>query len=344
MFELEVLDGLVPVCAQEVRALVGRQATLYDSSHPDQLAFEFSGRASRLTKLRTAVAVFKLLYFKVPHPLPIVQGQNLERLITEIEAIRDGARFTSFRIGAAGSDSTAFRRIKSVIAQRTGLVNDEEEGEMSIRFRRSRRNSFGWDVLIRLTPRPLSARTWRIENMPGALNATIAAAMVFQTAPQPSDRFLNLMCGSGTILAERAAICPAERLIGVDVAGSALKSSRANLAHLQTPPMLLQEEIGQLSLSDASVDVICVDLPWGRLIGKQSELGGVYNETMRQASRVCMPGGRFAILTQEIETFESALNPFKRYWDVIAGFRVKQSDYRPKFFLLQRNDRAFSRA
>lgn len=336
LFELEVLDGLVPICKQELSALIGDQGKIYPGAHTDQIAFQFTGKPSKLLKLRTAVAVFQLIYFKVPHPLPVVQGANLKRLVAAIGAIREGARFSSFRIGAAGSGSSAFQAIKAAIAKETGLVNDEDDGEMSIRFRRSRLKPFGWDVLIRLTPLPLSARAWRVENMPGALNATIAAAMALKTSPQPTDAFLNLMCGSGTILAERASICPAAKLIGVDISRAALEKARKNLSGVAKGAKLLEEGVGELSLADSSVNVICADLPWGRLIGNRSELHGVYLETLHQAARVCMPGGRFAVLTQEIETFEKALNAYKRQWEVVAGFRVKQADYTPKFYVLKR--------
>lgn len=314
---------------------------IYDEGASDRIAFEFSGRPSRLLRLRTAVAVFKLLYFKVPHPLNVIQGPNLNRLIGAIQAIREGARrddlrFESFRVSAAGSQSSAFREIKGVISNRTGLVNDEDTGEMSIRFRRSRLAGFGWDVLIRLTPRPLSARAWRVENMPGALNATIAAAMVLSTAPKPKDTFLNLMCGSGTILAERAAMCGAQRLIGVDNSSKAIEKARKNLEYLATPPKILHEGIDELSLPDQSVDVICADLPWGRLIGKRDELHEVYRAALQQASRVCVTGGRYAVLTQEIQLFEDLLKSFAKDWRIEASFRVKQSDYKPKLYLLKR--------
>ena len=292
----------------------------------------------------TAVAVFKLLYFKVPHPLNIIQGLHLTRLIGSIQAICEGGRgegyrFKSFRVGAAGSQSSVFEEIKGVIAHRTGLVNDEQDGEMSIRFRRSRLAGFGWDVLIRLTPRPLSARAWRVENMPGALNSTIAAAMVLSTRPKVSDVFLNLMCGSGTILAERAAMCGVQRLIGVDNSSRAIEKARKNLAHLPAPPVLLNEGVDELSLPDQSVDVICSDLPWGRLIGKRAALRDVYFEALQQVTRVCVPGGRYSVLTQEIQLFEDILKNFTKYWALDTSFRVKQSEYKPKLYVLNRGRR-----
>lgn len=342
IFEVEVLDGLGPICREEIERVVGVQGRLLPSRNPGAITFEYSGNRSNLSKLRTAVAVFELLYFKVPHPLTIVQAAHLSRLTAAIAGIRAAARFSSFRIGAAGSDSDVFRKIKKTITAQTGLENDEEDGQMSIRFRRSRLKPFGWDVLIRLTPLPLSARGWRVENMPGALNATIAAGMILLMAPKPEDRFLNVMCGSGTLIAERAAICPAKALLGVDLSRQALEKARKNLSRVK-PISLLQQDAQQLSLEDASVNAVCADLPWGRLIGEKRELERCYVDSLREMTRVCSPDGKLAIITQENALFERALHIYKGYWTLIRSIRVKQSDYKPKVYLLHRTRKPFHR-
>ena len=43
----------------------------------------------------------------------------------------------------------------------------------------------GWEVLVRLTPRPLTARPWRVCNWPGALNAVVAGIGSFVKSPNP---------------------------------------------------------------------------------------------------------------------------------------------------------------
>lgn len=340
LFEAEVLDGLGPVCREEIGRHIGAEGKLLPFRSPGAVTFEYSGRAAKLSKLRTAVAVFQLLYFKVPHPLTIVQGAHLNRLIAAIAAIRASARFSSFRIGAAGSDSDVFRKIKKTIAAQSGLVNDEEHGEMSIRFRRSHLKPFGWDVLIRLTPLPLSARSWRVENMPGALNATIAAGMILLMDPKTEDRFLNVMCGSGTLIAERAAICPAKVIIGVDVSREALVKARRNLSRVK-PLSLVQHDAKQLSLEDASVNALCADLPWGRLVGEKHDLERCYVDSLSEMTRVCSAEGKLAIVTQENALFEKALHIYKGCWTVVRSFRVKQSEYKPKIYVLHRTRKPF---
>ena len=64
---------------------------------------------------------------------------------------------------------------------------------------------------------------------PGALNAAVASAMTRLLQPTARDVFVNLCCGSGSLLIERAAHGPAARLIGLDIASTALALCRANL-------------------------------------------------------------------------------------------------------------------
>src|SRR5207245_442476 len=63
---------------------------------------------------------------------------------------------------------------------------------------------------------------------PGALNATIAAAMVRLVEPRRGDRFLNLMSGSGTLLVERLLLGGGAVAAGVDHDPEALAAATAN--------------------------------------------------------------------------------------------------------------------
>lgn len=341
IYEAEILDGLKQIAEREILQLLGRDVRFIITNNPSHLTFAYPGSTAKLLRLRTVVAVFKLLYFKLPHPFSIVHGAALDRLLDTIKEVRTKQKFTSFRIGAAGSNSAEFKKIKEILSRESGLPLDEEDGDMPIRFRRSRLDSFGWDVLIRLTLRPLSARAWRKANMPGALNATIAAAMIQYLEPRRTDRFLNVMCGSGTFLVERALLGDVELLVGVDSSKEAIGLSRSNLEGVPQKVKLLCEEIGQLSLPDRSFTTICADLPWGRLIGEKHELPEIYRQTIKQVARVSVTGARFAVLTQESNLFDSELKKLSYLWHKALATRIKQSDYSPTLYILVRSENVF---
>ena len=116
-------------------------------------------------------------------------------------------------------------RIKRELADRLRLEVSESSGDLLVRIRRA---AAGWQVLVRTSPRPLSTRAWRVCNLPGALNATLAHAMVSMTDPIESEVFVNIACGSGTLLIERLALGPACVAVGYDLNGEALSCARTN--------------------------------------------------------------------------------------------------------------------
>ncbi|MEZ4618371.1 MAG: methyltransferase domain-containing protein [Caldilineaceae bacterium] len=142
-------------------------------------------------------------------------------------------------------------------------------------------------MLIRLSPRPLSVRAWRVADMKGALNAAVAHAMVHLTKPQAADNFLNLTCGSGTLLVERLLAAPARRLIGCDIDATALQYAQANLkaAQLQDRVELYDWDARSLNLPDRSVDAICADLPFGIAVGAHAQNVAHYPAILAEAAR-----------------------------------------------------------
>src|SRR5690606_13516202 len=230
--------------AEVVTAEVGRRLGLTTRPVPgrnDSLWIEYAGPWRRLTELRTVVAVFAVLTFPVPRPRSLTSGEYLP---TIVETVRRVAGANSFRFDAAGAHSVAFRRLAAQLADATGLRFDAERGDVVLRFRRTPGRA-GWDVLVRLTIRPLSDRPWRVAHLPGAVNATVAAAVVALTRPRPSDRVVNLMCGSGTLLIERLLVAGARRAVGVDRDPRAVAAAETNLraAGVRERAMVLQEDI-----------------------------------------------------------------------------------------------------
>ncbi|MBX7142831.1 MAG: methyltransferase domain-containing protein [Oligoflexia bacterium] len=341
LYEAEVLDGLVPLFKNELMRKFGRSIEYRGASAPDRLTFTFNGDSTQLLKLRLPVAMFKLVYFKLPRPQSLLQGQAKQIFARELRSVLTSAAkgtFKAFRIGAAGSDSPAFQRIASFIREQTGLVQDQEDGDLVIRFRRSAVKNFGWDMLMRLTARPLSARAWRKENFPGALNACIAAAMLEDCSASSPKRLVNLMCGSGTLLAEAAALAEETdteiELTGVDINEEVLSKAHKNLATIKAPVKLIKADCARLPFSDQSFEALCADLPWGRRVGEKADLPQLYAATLKEAARIAAPDAKLILITQGIDELEQALQS-QSNWQVIKTLRVKQRDYKPKILWLK---------
>lgn len=326
-----MLDGLKTFAVDELRALRG--VTLLPGIEPEGVRFRFEGDAKRLHSLRTVVAVYRVANFAVPRPKALLGHQHLQRLLGLLHGVCEGGRFESFRFGAAGSGSKVFARLAETLVAETGLVFDESGGELLLRVKPS---PSGWEVLARLTPKPLSARDWRVCNIAGGLNATVAVAMLELSGVLPTDRVLNAMCGSGTLLVERAMLGAAARLVGVDLSAEAIACARENLkcAGASTRVELIEADITSVSLGN-SFDTVLADLPWGDAVGSHQENATLYPAFLQAAARLAASRARLVVLTHDIKLFESALNGCKD-WRVSKVIRVAHSGHHPRMYRLDR--------
>lgn len=336
----EVLHGVKPFACKELLHRFGKRVSILPGDDPETIFLRYQGDIHELLRLRTIVAAYLVQHFPVPRPRALLGQQHFQSLLQQIETVRrlyPAHIFTSFRVSAAGEDSSTFARIKANISQATGLTFDSEEGELLLRIRPSSLEASGWELLTRISPRPLSVRPWRVHNMEGALNATIAAVMIEMTSPRPNDRFLNLMCGSGTLLIERLLRCPARVAIGCDIDTAALAAAQENLraSKLTAPVELLEMDATALQLPSSTFDVICADLPWGQLVGSHRHNSALYPKFLTEAARVATPHARLVLLTHEIKLFESVLQDYTE-WTLKDVVKIFQGGLHPRIYLFQK--------
>lgn len=339
--EAEVVTGLKDYARAELLHLFGDRVHLLDKSKPEEIEFYYNGDLKALTGLNLSVAVYWLHHFEIPRPQALLGHQHFQTLLKQIQSIRSmnpAGSFNTFRISAAGSQSSVFQRIKEELAAETGLRYNEEEADLLLRIRKSDTHTTGWDVVTRITPRPLSARTWRVCDMLGALNATIAHAMVTMSDPRPNDRVLNLMCGSGTLLIERLRHSPAEVVGGCDTEPMALRCATQNIAAggFTEQIDLFDMDATRLELPDDCIDVVFADLPWGQLVGSHESNQVLYPRVLKEAARVTVSGGRGLFITHEIRLVEQVLDQLSDLWRVKASTRVFQGGLHPRIYELER--------
>jgi 23S rRNA G2445 N2-methylase RlmL len=224
------------------------------------------------------------------------------------------------------------------LAQAAGLREDEEDGDLVVRVRPTPGRD-GWDVLIRLTTRPLSARAWRVAGYPAAANATVAAAMVAISEPRAGDRVVNLMCGSGTILIERLLAAESAGALGVDLDPDALAAAQTNLvaAGQSANARLLTGDIADDDwLADGPFDVLFADPPWGDKSGDHAVSERVHGELLDRAYRGAAKRARLLVLTHEIRIMERCLREREHQWQLRSQTRVFHKGHHPRIYLLDR--------
>lgn len=335
--EVEVTEGLEQVTIDEMRERFGSKVEILPLVKPGEVGFQFSGSLGQLRSLQTVYAAYLVYSYDVPRPKGLLGDAHFRRLLEQIERVLKLSpnTYRTFSIAAAGSESSVMQRIKTEIAAKTGLTLAAEKGDLLIRIRPSQNT---WQTVIRLSPRPLVTRAWRVCNLEGALNAATAHAMLRLTRQQPEDKFLNIGCGSGTLLIERLNAQPARVIIGVDNSTAALECAQTNIdASGETAIALLSANITQLPFSDAVFNRVAADLPFGQLTGSHQENVGTYPLILREAARVTRHDGLFTLITHEVRLMDRLLRE-QRLWHIEQSIQVNLRGLHPRIYVLRRTN------
>jgi 23S rRNA G2445 N2-methylase RlmL len=335
-YEAEIVGGLESMANGEIMGLRGGRAVIY-GARQNAICFTFDGDPKALRGLKLAQAVYSVVTYDVPRPRALLGDAHFRRLIAQIDAViganRRGA-FRSFHIAAAGSDSSVMTRIKDALARHTGLPHDDEGGDLHIRIITARE---GWQTLVRLTPRPLATRAWRVQDMPGALNATVAAAMGLLSQLAIDQVVVNLGAGSASLLIERCGLLPVRAALGIDHDSDALAAARANIAAAGCGERiaLIQGDMRRLPLPDACADALLCDLPFGQRVGSHAENARLYPAALGEAARIAKPRARFVVITHEIRLMEATLAG-QGDWTPIMERPIVLRGLHPRIYVLER--------
>lgn len=337
----EVLAGCGCYAVEEAAA--HGEATLVSATEftlrlPGGAAVPSPEALAALRSLRRTVAVSVTLDVPVPRPRQLLATENLQRVdsvIAAIRAQRPRERFTAVRLGAAGRDSVEMTRLAHEIAGRAGLGVDPGNGDLVVRVRRTPDRD-GWQLLIRTTARPLSARPWRTVDYPGAVNATIAACVLDELAADDADALVDLMCGSGTLLLEQLFRRAPHRIVGIDRNPEALAAARENQRTARRRGRIdwVDGDVFTTDL-DGPFDRLVANPPWGGLIGDHAENEAMHPRLLARAAQLAAPGARFCVLTHEIRRFERALATHDA-WRAVRTVRFFQKGHHPRLFVLER--------
>lgn len=330
--EVEVAEGLESIARDELAKFVSTEITVGKGA----LRFHYSGNLVRLLQLKTVVSIYLMLHFDVPRPRALLGHEHFQQIIAAVHIVLDldKTAYHTLYLSAAGDDSSVMQRIKSDLSLHTGLAISDA-GDLLIRVRRA---ANGWDVLIRMSPRPLATRDWRVCNFEGALNGPTAQAMVRLLDPKTDDTFLNIACGSGTLLIERLDYSPARMAIGIDYATQALDCAQSNInaANYSDQIQIFLGDVGRLPFKEKTFNSIAADLPFGQLTGSHDENLLLYPALLKEAARVAHSETRFVLITHEIRLIENLLTQSSIGWRLEKTLRTELRGLHPRIYVLRR--------
>jgi SAM-dependent methyltransferase len=216
-------------------------------------------------------------------------------------AVRPRRGRTTFRVIARKAGDHAFRRVDLQRAVEWGvldrlpawrLVEDDAQIELWAHLVGSR-----LVVGIRLSDNTLRQRQYRQVSLPAALKPTVAHAMALISEPREDDVVLDPMCGSGTILIERARAGRYRLLLGGDADEAAVEATRENMGPRYKPVRVERWDARRLPIDDHSVSAIITNTPFGKQIGTPEENRTIYPQVLAEWVRVLREDGRMVLLS-----------------------------------------------
>ncbi len=166
---------------------------------------------------------------------------------------------------------------------------------------------------LRLTDNSFRQRSYRSEERSGSLRPTLAAALVALSHTGPGDVFLDPMCGSGTIVAERIGYGPFSHLYGCDLDQEAVRvTQRAVEACLRREKRdnvtIRQCDARRLDLDAGCIDTLVANLPWGKQYNLQGQRPNerLYRQLLTEFDRVVTASGTMVLLTAEASALSRA--------------------------------------
>ncbi|MBP9821776.1 MAG: methyltransferase domain-containing protein [Candidatus Pacebacteria bacterium] len=303
--KITFLPGLKSVVLDEV--------TRYPELHiieqgDEEIYLEATLQFETILNLKSIINVYLVKRDAKLNPHYLSNHKSILGNLIEIVLKDRNKLFKSFTLSCAGSDSKEVGEIQNFIATTYKLLPDEE-ADMKIYIGKS---DDVWEIGVCLTPRPLSLREYKIANLKGALNPTIAYVMNTFCNLASAQSYLNICSGSGTLLIEAAQSGFAGKLFGFDIDGkhNALavqnikKAGFIKSIQLKTADILENPDLG-------TFDCITSDLPFGMLVSKDEDLQKLYETFVRYCEKVLDPEGRLVVYTTEHELLDKILQQSK---------------------------------
>lgn len=269
----------------------------------DSIYVDFIDDFNLLRNLRSVARVYIVIRGPKYNPMYVSNHKSiLSGLMEMVINKNEPGSFKTFKITCAGSDSTEVKEIDSYIED-TFRLSKKEEADMKVHIVKI---VDMWEVGLQITPRPLSFREYKVRNMSGAMDPTIAYSLNSLCNLEQAKTYLNVFSGSATLLIE-AGQCyqNLDKLIGFDIDKDRLSLSIQNIKKAGLIKKVQIKEADIFNHPDlGKFDVIVSDLPFGMVISKDEDLERLYKTFIDYSEKHLNLNGRVAVYTSEFETFE----------------------------------------
>lgn len=285
--------------------------------------------------LKTISRVYLVIRDSRYNPLYISNHKSvLGELIEIVLNKNDKSNFKSFKINCAGSNSSEVSEIKDYISNEFKLI-ESEESDLKIYIAKI---EDVWEIGIQITPRPFSLREYKVRNMSGAMDPTIAYSLNYLCSLEKYKTYLNVFSGSATLMIEAGLNYQnLEKVIGFDNNKEHLSLSIQNI---KKAGLIKKAEVKEFDIFDnpelGKFDVIASDLPFGMAISKGEDLESLYKKFIEYCEKTLNPEGKLGVYTSEFKIFENLIvnSKFKLEKEVKIDLITNEEQYLPVKILI----------
>lgn len=259
-----------------------------------------------LLQLRSVLNIYVVKRGTELNPHYVSNHKSLLGTLIDVVVTGKHSIFKTYKLSCAGSQTKEVRETERYVRE-TYKLSSAEDADLEIYIGKSHGT---WEVGVRITARPLSLREYKVENIPGGLNPTIAYAMNTLCDIDHKTSYLNICSGSATLLIEAAKSNPSLQLIGFDKNG---KTNALAVQNIKKAGYLKSIQLKTADIFDMpsleTFDVITSDLPFGMQVSKGEDLQKLYKGFVDYVEKVLHSNGILAAYTAEYTTLETILAP-----------------------------------
>lgn len=269
--KLEFINGLQEIVLNEIKQYSNFQVI---KKGDNSIYLRFIDDFALLKNLRSVLRVFTISEDFNYNPLYLAKHKSIIGDIVTLVS-QNNKHFKTFKIICAGSDSLVVRSIADYIQNTFGL-KEKDDADLKIHIVK---NDGTWELGAQISPMPLSVRNYKVKNMEGAMDPTIAYAVNSLCSLENVNSYLNVFSGSATLLIE-AGQCYTniKNLVGFDISKEALSLSMKNI---KESGLIKAIKVKEADIFDqpqfGKFDVVTADLPFGMLVSKHEDLESLYH-------------------------------------------------------------------
>jgi 23S rRNA G2445 N2-methylase RlmL len=255
-------------------------------------------------------------------------------LINIVVEKNDKNIFKTFKINCAGSKTEEVLEIKEYITNDYKL---EEKDESDLKIYIAKVDDI-WEVGLQITHRPFSLRDYKVRNMSGAMDPTIAHSLNYLCGLENYKTYLNIFSGSATLMIEAGLnYNNLEKILGFDNSKEHLSLSIQNI---KKSGLIKKAKVRELDIFDNpeldKFDVITSDLPFGMAISKGEDLEVLYKTFIKYCENHLNKNGKLGVYTSQFKIFEELIDSskFKLCEVVNINLITNEKEYLPVKILI----------